>query len=56
MQEDMKAIFEQLLSGRDLTRLQARTAFERIMAGQVTGSVIGALRAIGPGAGECAPS
>ncbi len=39
----MKAIFERLAAGHDLTQTQTRDCFERIMAGDVSDVVIGAL-------------
>ena len=43
MSIELKAIFERLAAGHDLTQTQARDCFERIMAGDLSDVVIGAL-------------
>lgn len=53
MDLDIKAIFDQLVAGRDLTREQTRWIFERIMGGEVPQSVIGALLGALLVKGEC---
>ncbi len=50
---DLIAIFEQLANRRDLTRDQSRWTFERIMAGAVDPSMIGALLGALKTKGEC---
>ena len=49
----MRAILEIITAGQNLTRLQAREAFERIMAGDVPAPVMAALLAALRTKGEC---
>ena len=53
MNHRLKTIFEQLAGGHDLTRGEARLIFERIMAGEVPQSVIGAVLGALLVKGEC---
>ena len=50
---ETKALFEQLARGRDLTRDQARRMFDRIMAGEMPETVMGALLGALLVKGEC---